>query len=355
MEDRVNRLKKLMNEEGLEGLLIDSAINRYYLTGFTGTTGRVLITNRNNYFITDFRYSEQAREEIREFEILEINKKQVEEIAKKIKKEGIKHLGFESRVVSYHQFVEYSEQFSGIELIPTLDLVAGLRLLKDQDEIERVKKAVEITDQAFAHICSFIKPGLTEREVALELEFFLKRKGAERNAFDFIVASGKRSSLPHGIASNKRLEKGDFITMDFGAVYQGYCSDMTRTVILGKPDHRQREIYNLVLRAQLEVIHKVRPGMECKEADALARDIITAASYGRNFGHSLGHGVGLEIHENPRVSYNSEEVLKSGMLITDEPGIYIPDWGGVRIEDDLLMTENGCEVLNSSPKELIIL
>lgn len=355
MEERITKVHKLMEEEGLDGLLIDSAVSRFYLTGFTGTAGRVLFTRKNNYFITDFRYTEQARQQTRGFEVLEVTRKQVEKIGELAKEDGVKKLGFEAKTVSFAQFEKYREKMPEVELLPTQDLIAGLRIIKDKSEVEKIRKAVEITDRAFEHICNFIKPGLTEREVALELEYFMKKEGAEKNAFDFIVASGKRSSLPHGVATDKKLKVGDFITMDFGAVYQGYCSDMTRTVVLGEPTAKQREIYEIVLKAQLEVIEKIKPGMTCQEADALARDIIAEAGYKENFGHSLGHGIGVEVHEGPRVSYASEEVLKVGMLITDEPGIYIPDWGGVRIEDDLLITEDGCEVLNQSPKELIIL
>ncbi|ACL69371.1 M24 family metallopeptidase [Halothermothrix orenii] len=354
MEKRIQQLRKAMKKMDLDSLIIDSSHNRFYLTGFTGTAGRVLFTPENNYFITDFRYTEQAHEQISGFEILEVNQKAVVEISDILDQDNSSRVGFEARSVTYDVFQKYKKTFNeSIKLVPTAGLVEKIRVVKDRSEVETIKKAAEIADSAFKHILDFIKPGVTEREVALELEYFMKKNGGEGNAFDFIVASGKRSSLPHGVASDKVIEDGDFVTMDFGTYYKGYCSDMTRTVIVGEPTPEQKEIYNIVLKAQNEVIKNIRAGMTCKEADAIARDIIAEHGYKDNFGHSLGHGLGVEVHEDPRVSYASDEVLKPGMVVTDEPGIYIADWGGVRIEDDLLITEDGCEVLTSSPKDLI--
>lgn len=355
MISRIEKIHHFMEEHELDGLMIDSRENRFYLSGFTGTAGRILFTLEKDYFVTDFRYNEQAGEQTEGYEIIEVNQKQEEKLAELVKSSGVKLLGFEAKEVSYKQFKKYSSAFDGVDLIPVGDELNSLRMVKDSIEISKIKKAVEITDLAFEHICKIIKPGITEREVALELEFFMKKKGAEKNSFDFIVASGTRSSLPHGVATDKVLEKGDFVTMDFGTYYQGYCSDMTRTVVLGEPTEKQQEIYNIVLQAQLKVIEQIKAGMACKDVDAIARDFITEAGYGDKFGHSLGHGIGVEIHEAPRLSVVSEQVLLPGMVVTDEPGIYIVDWGGVRIEDDLLITEDGCEVLNKSTKELIII
>ncbi|NLJ83408.1 MAG: aminopeptidase P family protein [Halanaerobiaceae bacterium] len=354
MQTRIKKVYELMEKEGLEALLIDSPENRQYLTGFTGTAGRVLFTGKGAYFITDFRYVEQAKEQTEGYEIVEISSNFEQGLNELLQKDGVKMLGFESRAISHEQFLRYVEVLE-VELQRTTDLIEGLRVIKEQEEIEKIRKAVEITDAAFAHILDFIKPGVTEREIALELEFYQKRMGGEKNAFDFIVASGQRSALPHGVASEKVIEKGDFVTLDFGVFYQGYCSDLTRTVVVGEPDEKQREVYELVLKAQLAVIENVKAGMSCKEVDEIARGIIGDAGYRENFGHGLGHGIGLEIHEGPRVSFTSETILQTGMVMTNEPGIYIPGWGGVRIEDDLLITEEGCEVLNKAPKELIIL
>ena len=354
MQTRIKKVYELMEKEGLEALLIDSPENRQYLTGFTGTAGRVLFIGKGAYFITDFRYVEQAKEQTEGYEIVEISSNFEQGLNELLQKDGVKMLGFESRAISHEQFLRYVEVLE-VELQRTTDLIEGLRVIKEQEEIEKIRKAVEITDAAFAHILDFIKPGVTEREIALELEFYQKRMGGEKNAFDFIVASGQRSALPHGVASEKVIEKGDFVTLDFGVFYQGYCSDLTRTVVVGEPDEKQREVYELVLKAQLAVIENVKAGMSCKEVDEIARGIIGEAGYRENFGHGLGHGIGLEIHEGPRVSFTSETILQTGMVMTNEPGIYIPGWGGVRIEDDLLITEEGCEVLNKAPKELIIL
>ncbi|MFW5981209.1 MAG: M24 family metallopeptidase [bacterium] len=352
MKGRLNKAHQLMKKRGIESLIIDSKINLFYLSGFTGTAGRLLLTKEKDYFFTDFRYTEQAAKETDGFEIEEVNRNFEEHLNQLLNKIEIKTLAFESKTVSYNQYQKYSDNLE-CKLKPLDNFIEELRIIKDENEIEKIKTAVEITDQAFEHICTFIREGISEREIALELEFFLKRHGASENAFDFIVASGKRSSLPHGVASDKVVEKGDFITMDFGGFYQGYCSDMTRTVVLGKASEKQKEIYNIVLNAQLEVIKKIKAGMTCKEVDAIARDLIDEAGYKEKFGHGLGHGIGLEVHEAPRLSFTSEDKLEAGMLVTDEPGIYLPDWGGVRIEDDLLITEEGCQVLNSSPKELI--
>lgn len=355
IKQRIIKTRELMKEVELDALLIDSGVNRFYLSGFTGSAGRVLLTLEKNYFITDFRYTEQAREQTKGFEIVELNKDMEAGLAEILQQERISRLGFESGVISYAQYRKYQEKFSDLdlELVVTKDLIQKLRLIKDEYELKQIRKAVDIADKAFIHILDYLQPGVSEKEVALELEYFMKKQGGEKNSFDFIVASGKRSSLPHGVASDKKIRAGDFVTMDFGTVYRGYCSDMTRTVVMEKPDPEQSKIYNLVLDAHLQVIEEIKPGITTREADAIARDIINKAGYEDNFGHGLGHGVGIEVHEKPRVSYTSEARLEPGMVITDEPGVYIPDWGGVRIEDDLLITEDGCEVLNNSKKELI--
>ena len=354
MKKRIEKTRELMEEKNIDSLLITTDVNRFYLSSFTGSSGLLLFTPAENYFITDFRYTEQAKNQTEGYEILEFNRNVPEKINDILIEDNAQKLGFEAKSLSYNKYNEYNNKFESVELISTKDLIKELRKIKEDKEIEKIKKAIEITDNAFNHILDFIEEGKTEREVALELEYFMKQAGAEKNAFDFIVASGKRSSMPHGVASNKKIKKGDFITMDFGTFYEGYCSDMTRTVVLGEASEKQKEIYNIVLKAQKAVIENIQPGMSGKEVDAIARDIIEDEGYGDNFGHGLGHGIGVEVHEGPRASYTSDEIIKEGMVVTDEPGIYIPDWGGVRIEDDLLITKDGCEVLNNSPKELII-
>ena len=354
MKDRIKKVHKLMDENSLDGFLVDSPESRYYLSGFTGTAGRILFTEKQDYFLTDFRYVQQANEQTEGYKILEINKNFEVKLNELIQEYGINKLGFESKAVTYQQYEKY-DQYIEAGLVATQDYIEKLRLIKDDSEVDKIKKAVEISDKAFEHILGFIKPGISERDLALELEFYMKRLGAEKNAFDFIVASGKRSSLPHGVATEKQIENGDFVTMDFGAFYQGYCSDITRTVVIGEASEKQKEIYGIVLNAQLKVIEKIKAAMTCVEVDDIARAMIVEAGYKDNFGHGLGHGIGLEVHEGPRVSFTSEDTLEVGMVVTDEPGIYLPNWGGVRIEDDLLITEQGCQVLNKAPKDLIVL
>ena len=353
MKNRIKKVRDIINEAEYDSLLIDSDVNRFYLTNFTGSAGRVLFTPENEYFITDFRYTEQAANQTDGFKIVELNKDVVESINDILQRDGTEKLGFEAKTVNYYQYGKYDEKFKDIELISTEDLIKDVRMIKEENEIEMIKKAIEISDKAYEHILDFIEVGMTEKEVALELEIFQKKLGGSKNAFDFIVASGKRSSMPHGVASDKVIKENELITLDFGTFYKGYCSDMTRTFVLGKANQKQKEIYNKVLEAQLAVIDKIKAGMSGVEADKIARDIIEDAGYGDNFGHGLGHGIGVEVHEGPNVSYKSEDDLKENSIVTDEPGIYIKDWGGVRIEDDLLITKDGCEVLNSSPKELI--
>ena len=352
--DRINKLNQLREDKELEAIMITSKKNRFYFSRFTGTAGKVLITESNNYFITDFRYIDQANEQTEGLEIIEISKNKNKNLVKFLNDKGLTSIGFEDGDLSYKEYQELKNFDTEIEYSPLSDEINEFRKVKDDREIEIIKEAIKITEKAFDKIITYIEPGMKEREVAAELEYYLRKLGGEGPSFDFIVASGKRSALPHGVASDKIIETGDFVTLDFGTYYQGYCSDMTRTIVVGEPDDKQVEIYNTVLKAHLEVIEKIKPGMTGQEADQIARDIIEKAGYGDNFGHGLGHGLGIEVHESPRLSPTSEEVLKPGMIVTDEPGIYIQDWGGVRIEDDLVITEDGCESLNNSDKKLII-
>lgn len=353
--DRINNLKELRKENEIDAIMITSKNNRFYFSGFTGTAGTILVTESKDYFITDFRYMDQAKEQTKGFEIIEISKNKNKNLIKFLNDHNLNKIGFEDGDLSYKRFQELKNIDSDKEYLPLSDDINQFRQIKEEEEVETIKEAIRITEEAFNKIITYIEPGKTEMEVAAELEYYLRKLGGEGPSFDFIVASGKRSSLPHGVASDKIIETGDFITLDFGTYYKGYCSDMTRTVVVGEPDDKQVEIYNTVLKSHLEVIDKIKPGMTGQEADQIAREIIEEAGYGDNFGHGLGHGLGIEVHEAPRLSSTSEEVLKPGMIVTDEPGIYIPEWGGVRIEDDLVITEDGCRSLNNSNKELIII
>lgn len=355
MINRINKIRKVMQKKNMEAFIVNNNSNCFYLSGFTGSSCMLLFTPDNNYFITDFRYRDQAKSEIEGYKIIEINNKKLEKIYELLKKENIKKLSFEACEVTFAEYEKYKDKFNTIELIPVKNVIQDLRIIKEENEIEKIKEAVKIADKAFLHIINYIKPGVRERDLALELEFFMKKKGGKKNPFPFIVASGVRSALPHGVAGNKKINKGELLTIDFGTVYENYCSDMTRTIVVGKPTKKQKKIYNLVLKAHMEVINRIRAGMSCKEADALARNIIDNAGYKENFKHGLGHGLGIEVHEQPKVSYKQENILKENMVITDEPGIYISQWGGVRIEDDIVVKKEGCQVLNNTSKELIVI
>lgn len=352
---RVEKLREAMKKENVDGFLVTSPYNLRYLTNFTGTTGLAVITLDKAFFVTDFRYTEQAAAQAQGYEIVKNTGPILEEVATLCAKEEINALAFEESHVSFAEYSVLEEIIEETDLIPVSGLIENLREVKDEDEIALIQQACHIADQGFDHILKMIRPGMTEIEVANQLDFFMRSLGATSVSFDTIVASGLRSAMPHGVASDKVIEQGDLITLDFGCYYKGYVSDMTRTFAVGDPGEKLKEIYQVVLEAQLKVIEAAKPGMSGIQLDAVARDHITAAGYGEAFGHSTGHGIGLEIHEGPNVSFRAEKQFVPGNVITDEPGIYLPGIGGVRIEDDLLITSEGNTVLTHSPKELIIL
>ncbi|KYC95096.1 Xaa-Pro peptidase family protein [Heyndrickxia sporothermodurans] len=351
---KLENLRNQFSKQGIDGILITSPYNRRYMTNFTGTAGVVLISETKALFITDFRYVEQAAKQAQDFEIIQHKGIVHEEIAQQLTALGIKKLGFEQDYVNYSDYILYEKSFS-VELVPVSSLIENLRLIKTESEIKILKEAADIADAAFKHILDYIKPGVTELEVSNELEFFMRKAGATSSSFNTIVASGTRSALPHGVASDKVIEKGDFVTLDYGALHKGYVSDITRTVAVGKPSDKLKEIYDVVLESQLLAMENIKPGMTGIEADAIARNYISERGYGEYFGHSLGHGIGLEVHEGPALSVRSDIVLRPGMVVTVEPGIYLPGIGGVRIEDDTLITEDSNEKLTHSTKDLIIL
>ncbi|WP_017755739.1 M24 family metallopeptidase [Calidifontibacillus oryziterrae] len=351
--DRLNRVRDQFNEYEIDGLLITSDKNRRYLTGFTGTAGVAVISLRGAKFITDFRYVEQAHSQVKNFDIVQHKGLIHDEIARQLNELGIKKLGFEQDQVTFGAYRLYEKTFP-VNLIPVSGLVEKLRLIKTYEEIQIIKEAAKIADLAFSHIIQYIRPGLTELEVANELEFFMRRQGATSTSFDTIVASGHRSALPHGVASDKVINEGEFVTLDFGAYYQGYCSDITRTIAIGEPNDKLKTIYDVVLEAQIRGMKGIKPGITGKEADALTRDYIADQGFGQYFGHSTGHGIGLDIHEGPTLSMRSTTIMQPGMVVTIEPGIYIQGLGGVRIEDDVVITKDGNEALTHSTKELVI-
>ncbi|HWL13881.1 MAG TPA: Xaa-Pro peptidase family protein [Ureibacillus sp.] len=351
---KLEKLRNALVEQSVDGLLITNDFNRRYMTGFTGSAGVAIVSKDDAVFVTDFRYTEQAKKQIQNFRIVQHDGNLFKEVANLAGKMGIKTLGFEKDTMTYAMYETYKSLISA-ELVPVSGLIEKIRLIKTEQEINIIKVACEIADNAFSHILKFIKPGLTELEVSNELEFFMRKQGATASSFDTIVASGVRSALPHGVATDKVIEKGDFVTLDFGALYNGYISDITRTIAVGQPSEKLVEMYNTVLESQLLALEKVGPGMTGVEADSFARDYLASKGYGEAFGHSTGHGIGLEVHEGPALSSRSSSVLEPNMVVTIEPGIYLPGIGGVRIEDDILITETGNEKLTHSTKDLIIL
>lgn len=351
---RVQRLREAIAEAGLDGLLVTQPENRRYLSGFTGSAGVLLITADHALIATDFRYYEQVARECPDFELVKVKNKFTEVLPEMLSAAGVKKLGFESQHLTVAQYEEWRKVTEEVEWVPTKEMVEKIRMVKSPREVEAIRKAVSLADEAFTHICRHIRPGMTEREVAWELEAYMRTHGAEKLSFDIIIASGPNGALPHAKASDRVIREGEPIVMDLGCVVDGYCSDLTRTIVLGEPDERFREIYEVVLRAQLEAEKGIKAGVTGKEADAIARRIIEDAGYGEQFGHGLGHGVGLAVHEKPTASRLSEDTLEAGCVLTVEPGIYISGWGGVRIEDMVLVKEDGVEVLTQAPKEGIV-
>lgn len=355
MSKRINKLREELAQLGADAFITEKAENRFYLSGFTGSTAWVIVTAEDSFLVTDFRYVEQAQEQAPDFKVINNERKAVDCMARLLKENGVNRLAFEAGSVSFQTYSDWSKAFDSVEMVPTNGLVEKIRMFKDESEMVIIREAVRIAEAAFEHIQGFIRPGVREVEVALELEYFMRKQGASGSAFDMIVASGARGALPHGRASEKVIQAGEMVTLDFGAAYKGYNSDITRTLSVGEPDPKLKEIYDIVLRAQLAGLQALQPGVSCKDADAATRDIITAAGYGDAYGHSAGHGLGLEVHEMPGLSTVSTYVLEPGMLVTMEPGIYVSGLGGVRIEDDVWITADGHENLNKSTKELLIL
>jgi Xaa-Pro aminopeptidase len=317
----------------------------------------LLVSDDRSVFITDGRYIEAAEKQISNCEVVLLGKT-YPQIAEVLKEMNCKQLLVESTKMTVSTYNSLKGVLKNISISTdsTLDtIINSIRSIKNEYEVECIVKAQRIAEKAFEHILKFIKVGVTEKEIQLELDFFMLRNGAEAVSFETIAVSGSNSSMPHGVPSNKKIEKGDFITLDFGAVVDGYHSDMTRTVAYGEVSSKQAEIYETVLAAQKKSLESLKAGVSCKAADAAARDIIENAGYGSFFGHGTGHGVGIEIHEQPRLSPKSDSILLAGDIVTVEPGIYLPGEFGVRIEDMAFITETGCENLTKSPKNLIIL
>lgn len=349
---RLEGLRAAVSELGADGVLITNIHNVSYLTGFTGSSGFVVAGRDRAAFITDFRYKEQSAAEVRGYDIVIQKGRWTEEVGSLAADMGIRKLAFEAMDMSFNLHSALSGKLSELELVPSKGVVETLRMVKDDDEIKRITEAVRRAEDGFRENASRFVAGLSETEAALGLEVNIRSRGARKVPFDIIVASGYRAALPHGIASDKVMADGDTLVVDFGGEADGYQSDLTRSGVLGKPDSKQVEIYDIVAEAQRLAIDTVRPGVSCKEVDLAARDYIASKGYGEFFGHGLGHGVGLEVHEGPSVSHLSEDVVKEDMVFTIEPGIYLPGWGGFRIEDVVLVTSGGCKALSTLEKDI---
>lgn len=352
---RLALVRAAMDRAEIPALLISNITNVQWLTGFTGSNGFVLLSPSATLFATDSRYTEQAKAQVQGFEPYLLPTSAPEEVTAVLETAGESRIGFED-FIPIGLYNSYREKLDAkIELVPTKRLVDDLRMVKDEDEIARIQEACVIADRCFEHIQPFIKPGAIERDVMLEMEWFMRKEWRAEVAFDTIVASGPRSALPHGKAAERVTQAGDFVTLDFGARLNGYNSDLTRTVIIGEPADEQRKVYNVVLDALTQCTDLLRPGASGKEVDAHSRKIIGDAGYGEYFGHGLGHCLGLTVHDGPGLSKISAVTLAAGMVLTVEPGIYIPEWGGVRIEDDVVVTGSGPRILTTSRRELISL
>ena len=352
---RIDKLRQELRARDLDGILITDPQNRRYLSGFTGSAATLLITAERKMIQVDFRYFERAGRESPDWEQVRVTSTKQEALADMVAQSGVRRLGFEANHVTVAQLAEMQGIVGDVELLPTQKVVLTLRQFKDEDEIAAITAAIACSDAAFAHLCRIIHPGMTESEVAWALESHMRQNGASATSFTTIVGSGPNGAMPHATSSERAIRAGEPIVIDFGAVVDGYCSDITRTICLGECDDRYDEIWQLVLEAQLAAEAQIRPGMTTQEADAIARDLFVRVGYGDYFGHGLGHGVGLAIHETPTVNRQpSDDLLQPGMVFTIEPGLYLPDWGGVRIEDIVLMRQNGVQVLTRAVKEPVL-
>jgi Xaa-Pro aminopeptidase len=354
IEERLSRLRDFLREKKADAVVVNKEVNLHYFSGFRGDDSLLLVSQHDALLVTDSRYTEQAAKQAPLFEIVEQKEGLFARATECIVEHGWKTLAFEGNAMLYDTFVKFNEQLAKSAALDISVHLDDLREVKEEDEIACIRKACEIGDAAFHDIVKFIRPGISEREVAARLETTMRNLGSEHPAFTTIVASGERGSLPHGIATEKLIVSGEFVTMDFGAVYEGYHSDMTRTVCVGRASDAQRKLYEIVLDAQELGVSLVKPGASGKEVDRVVRQRLTDAGYGENFGHGLGHSLGLEIHEEPRLSKKSDcKHLLPGMLVTVEPGVYFPGKCGLRIEDTVLVTETGSESLTASSKKLI--
>lgn len=354
-DKRQRAVRNIVEVNQLDGILLVNLENIRYFCGFTGSDGALLVTPDEAFFLTDSRYWTQAEEEVKRSRIVHYKKK-LEGIVSLLSGLKLKKVGVEGSffTLSSYQFL-MKTLGDGVACISLEDEIKNLRAVKDSHELSLIRAAIDLSTRSFSHIMGILKEGAVEKEVALEMEFFMKKNGAEATGFDIIIASGKRSALPHGRASDKRIDQGDFILIDFGLRVQGYHSDQTRTLVCGKPTQEQEKIHQIVKQAHDLAIGSIRPNIPFFEIDRMARDHIKNQGYGDYFGHGLGHGIGLAVHEDPVVNGENKGLIQEGMVFTVEPGVYIPGWGGVRVEDMILVSSHGAEVLTHLPTELTVI
>ena len=356
--DRVKRLCALLREKELDAVFISNESNVRYLSGYTNHDAFLFIAaNGDRRLITDFRYDEQARSECPDYQVMSFVKGKsgiFQLLDQSCAENGVKKLGFEAAAISHASYLLLTDTVKGVAVEDCGPLVEGLRYVKDDREEALIRYACAATDRVFSKLCEYIRPGLTEKQLEWQLLTFVNEEGCD-SSFQPIVVAGEHGSLPHGMAGERKLRNGEFLTMDFGCMYQGYHADMTRTVFLGRPDPKQKDVYSIVLEAHLRGMDAFKAGVTGSVPDAAARDYITEKGYGENFGHGVGHGLGLDIHEDPFMGRLCQRVLEEGCFVTMEPGIYLPGWGGVRIEDTVKITRDGCESLFTSEKGLICL
>jgi len=355
---RLRKLRTSIAEKGLDALLLSQPENLRYLSGFTGSSGWLLISGQNAILATDFRYVEQAKGESPDFEIIQTKQELREWLPGLVSDLGWHKLGFEANFISYDSSHKLSEAIKtrqvNLELVPTIGIVEQLRSIKEPGELGFITKAVELVDAVFEQTKAIIRPGITEKEAAWEIEKILRQEGSEGIPFEIIVASGSNSALPHARPAEKIICSGEPVLIDMGARINGYCSDFSRTLFLGETDKSLQEIYNIVLKAQATAVERIESGMDASQADRLARSVVEQAGYGDAFGHGLGHGVGLAIHEFPTLSPRSSDSLADGMVFTIEPGIYLAGKGGVRIEDMVVLKNGKAKVLTKARKDLLL-
>jgi Xaa-Pro aminopeptidase len=353
-KERIVRLRNALEKNRCDAFITLFSPHLRYLTGYSGSNGLCIVTRHKVFFLTDFRYKEQIKSEVASSRSFITSGELIEKAADEKLLKGCKLVDIEKDYLSFGHYAELRKHFQGVRFLPTSEIVESLASVKSEPEISLIKKAAAITDEVFDRIIGTIKPGVSELDVSAEISYLHKKLGAEKDSFEPIVVSGPRGSLPHGRPSSKKIQHGELVTLDLGCFYKGYCSDLTRTIALGKPSAEARKVYAIVLDAQQKGIESARSGMAAKTLDGISRGVIHAKGYGKYFGHGLGHGIGLQIHEFPRLSTRSTHTLRTGNVVTIEPGIYLPGKFGVRIEDDIVVRNGLCDVLTTSPRSLIV-